>query len=272
MEARHKPLSQSENELATTNNNNNNNKRKKLCIGVCIAVCIAAVVLAMICIIVKYVFLTTKPGFILHPSDSLISYNSSHKDNVYITELNKFIKAYETLPSDSILCNDTTKPGPGESCQYREEWLGGVCKKDNSWGYTINNTHPCILVTPNMVPYWVPDTYKTEEELPEEMPQYLKNNIIDSIYDVGHISKFAWVSCEVLSGEGYCSLTPWFGFPDYFFPYNTNTNYRSPVLSARVDWRGAQKKYVKLRFQMWAKNLDPKETIQTITVEANQSN
>ncbi|KAK4317071.1 hypothetical protein Pmani_011821 [Petrolisthes manimaculis] len=124
----------------------------------------------------------------------------------------------------------------------------------------------------SVVPYWVPDTYKTEEELPKEMPQYLKNNIIDSIYDVGHISKFAWVSCEVVSGEGYCSLTPWFGFPDYFFPYNTNTNYRSPVLSARVDWRGAQKKYVKLRFQMWAKNLDPKETIQTITVEANQSN
>ncbi|KAK4297568.1 hypothetical protein Pmani_030021 [Petrolisthes manimaculis] len=211
---------------------------------------------------------TNNPGLTLHPSQSIISYNSSHKHNDYITQLDKFIEDYETPPVDSIICNATTTPEPGQSCWYEKEWLGSMCVKNN-WGYLT--TAPCILVTPNMVVDWVPETYSSKEELPHEMPQSLKNVIINNWHETATIPKLAWVSCEVVSGEGECSLTPWSGFPHYYFPYNNNTNYRSPIIAATVNWRGTEKK-IEMKFQLWAKNINPNDTTQTIVIEADQPN
>ncbi|KAK3858465.1 hypothetical protein Pcinc_035345 [Petrolisthes cinctipes] len=229
------------------------------------------VVLGIVVIIINIIPDATNPGITLHPSQVVISYNSSHKHNEYITELDKFIEAYETPPANSITCNDTTTLGPEESCWFEDKWLGGVCVK-NKWGYVniANNTSPCILVTPNKVVGWVPETYSTKEELPNEMPQYLKNVIINDWHDRGSIYKWVWVSCEVVSGDGECSMTPWQGFPDYYFPYNDNTNYRSPILAPRINWRGTEKKRIEMRFQLWAKNINPSDTTVTIVIEADQ--
>lgn len=51
----------------------------------------------------------------------------------------------------------------------------GPCSPKNSFGY--NNSQPCIFLKLNKIYGWQPEFYDNPNELPEEMPQELKDYI-----------------------------------------------------------------------------------------------
>jgi len=162
-------------------------------------------------------------------------------------EETKKIRDYSKAQSgDNIIsCNATTHPkeGTDEVCNYDVSFLGEECKSDKSWGYTSDS--PCIVLKLNRMIGWTPKVYETLKELPKEMPKTLKDHIKkETEANNNVVPKMLWVSCdgespmdrEMLGSLDETSGVKYFpqpGFPDYFFPYNNQANYKSPLIAVR---------------------------------------
>ena len=74
-------------------------------------------------------------------------------------------------------CDYNTALEGKKFCEFRINDLGKKCSKEEKFGYEAGN--PCIIVKLNKIFDWVPDTYKTVEDLPDKMPQEVRD-IIDN--------------------------------------------------------------------------------------------
>lgn len=196
---------------------------------------------------------------------TLIWYKNGDNNDIkhWVDQLNEFIQPYEGT-SEQISgqhvtdCSETKLPGPEEVCRFQDKWLTDKCQKAESWGY--NRESPCILLKLNKMIRWVPDVYETLEELPDNMPQNLKDHIEKRMNENGgKIPRMIWVSCE---GEnpadqeyiGPIRYSPWQGFPAYYFPYMHTPGYLPPIVAVQFD-QPMSNVLINIECRAWAKNI-----------------
>ncbi|KAK3887375.1 hypothetical protein Pcinc_008493 [Petrolisthes cinctipes] len=233
---------------------------------------IAVVVVTVLLIVVISVALSVtpsspQPGITIYPSD-LIKYKEAGLGKDYTMQLDNFIVRYEgPRDVDGIFMNDcswSSFPSDEEVCIFQDTLLGDQCNKAERWGYSRGR--PCILLIPNKVVDWVPEVYEELNELPVAMPQDLKDIISNNAADNGGtIPKMVWVWCEPVGPVdreymGPLQMSPWHGFPQYYFPYKDVPQYFRPIVA--LQFRKPQRNMViALDCKMWAKNITPNETL-----------
>lgn len=144
-----------------------------------------------------------------------------------------------------IFCNTTSIPDQeaGQVCNYDVSFLGTECTEENSWGYASDS--PCILLKLNRMIGWTPKVFEKLEELPKDMPKQLKDHIKnETMNNENKVPKMLWISCDgespidremlgSLDADRGVKYFPDQGFPDYYFPYTNQANYKSPLIAVR---------------------------------------
>ncbi|XP_018016789.1 sodium/potassium-transporting ATPase subunit beta [Hyalella azteca] len=195
---------------------------------------------------------------------TLIWYKSSDPEDVkhWIESLNEFIKPYEGTQDVSgqhlVECSEENLPEKDQVCKFQDTWLTGNCHKAESWGYKLDS--PCVIIKLNKMFGWEPDVYTSLDELPDDMPQDLKDHIAaEQAAKGGKIPKMIWMSCE---GEnpadqeyvGPIRYSPWRGFPSYYFPYRNTPGYLSPIVALEFT-RLQPYVLINVECKAWAKNI-----------------
>lgn len=73
-----------------------------------------------------------------------------------------------------VNCDYTSPPPPGQVCDVDvQNWK--PCVQENSYNY--HRSAPCIFLKLNKIFGWIPEYYNSSDELPEKMPQELKEYI-----------------------------------------------------------------------------------------------
>ncbi|KAB7498520.1 Sodium/potassium-transporting ATPase subunit beta [Armadillidium nasatum] len=206
---------------------------------------------------------------------TLIWYKSQDPSDIehWTKELDEFIKDYEGTQDDGQHIKDCTYASFAEdkenekkgnardtrACKFQDTWLKGKCHKGEGWGYSQNS--PCVLLKLNRMIDWEPDVYTSVEELPENMPQFLKDHIGNETKLANNVvPPMIWVSCE---GENPADkeylpnivLTPHYGFPAYYFPYTKTPGYLSPIVGVQII-EPEPNVLINIECRVWAKNIE----------------
>lgn len=195
---------------------------------------------------------------------TLIWYKSRDENDVkhWTNSLDEFIQAYEGTEGVSGQhvkeCSEENLPSDDQVCKFQDTWLTGNCHKKEKWGYPIDS--PCVLLKLNKMINWEPDTYESLDELPDDMPQDLKEHISNMTESKhGVVPKMIWISCkgENPADEEYIGpvkYSPWRGFPAYYFPYRNTPGYLSPVVA--IEFTQPQPfVLINIECKAWAKNI-----------------
>ncbi|XP_075212357.1 sodium/potassium-transporting ATPase subunit beta-2-like [Lycorma delicatula] len=213
----------------------------------------------------------TNPGLGYRPMpdsknvlSSLIWYKGTNEEDFkyWKDSIEEFLDAYRRPGStpgrgqNTFKCDYDRFPGPGQVCEIDAQgWY--PCVKENHYNY--HQQGPCIFIKLNKIYGWRPEFYNDTNDLPEKMPQTLKNYI----YEQANISlaslNTVWVSCE---GEnpadvehiGSVKYEPRQGFPGYFFPYENSEGYLSPLVAVIFE-RPKTGILINVECKAWAKNI-----------------
>ncbi|XP_014249750.1 sodium/potassium-transporting ATPase subunit beta-2-like [Cimex lectularius] len=172
-----------------------------------------------------------------HVESTLIWYKSQ-EDNFapWTVKLDDFLKPYrEQDPHESNVqvCDFSTTDFNDKVCRIDiADWV--PCTKDSNYNY--HTRAPCIFLKLNKIFGWMPEFYNDTENLPDNMPQDLKNHIIDEKKQNPKGLNTVWVSCEGenpadVENIGSIQYIPRRGFPGYFFPYKNQKGYLSPIIA-----------------------------------------
>ncbi|CAG0924354.1 unnamed protein product, partial [Notodromas monacha] len=195
------------------------------------------------------------------------------KSDVNESALIHIKQEYEQLTQSSggsiVQCYPGKVLRPGEVCPFDIRLLGtSMCTKENRFGYDRGN--PCIILKINKVYGWIPETYGPEDNLPDEMPEFLKREVrktsvsrefslysnvrtgfvalslslgvtifILELKDENRRPPSVWLSCEGITSAdreylGAVEYFPYPGFPAYFFPYTKTPGYLSPLVALHL--------------------------------------
>lgn len=107
----------------------------------------------------------------------------------------------------------------------------GSCSKDNDYGYS--NSAPCIFIKLNRIYGWKPDCYNDIDEIksgnigmPEDLIKYIESVPKEERNQI-------WVSCSGGNNTGQIDYFPSRGFPEYFYPFENQKNYMSPLIAVK---------------------------------------
>ncbi|CAG9823485.1 unnamed protein product [Phaedon cochleariae] len=153
-------------------------------------------------------------------------------------------------------CSHSDYPEIGQVCEVDvRDW--GECNRDQFFNYHKNS--PCIFLKLNKIYGWTPDYYDDPYDLPDEMPQGLKNHIA-SLNNTKERQNI-WISCQ---GEnpadveylGPMTYYPRYiqGFPGYFYPYMNAEGYLSPLIAVKFE-RPIPGIVINVECRAWAKNI-----------------
>ncbi|KAF2905831.1 hypothetical protein ILUMI_00337 [Ignelater luminosus] len=172
------------------------------------------------------------------------------KYNPYVDYLNKYLKAYDEAEKNKHnYSNCENSKEEDKPCIFLRKHLGPCGAGE--FGYP--DKKPCIYIKINKLPEWVPEYY-TGYDLPEEMPHSLKTAI-----KTDSNKKKLWVHCDGVYPPdsdhiGALSYYPHRGIMGYYFPYDGNKHYITPLVAVKVD--NIKKGYaVNMRCSVWAKNI-----------------
>ncbi|XP_067007710.1 sodium/potassium-transporting ATPase subunit beta-2 isoform X2 [Anabrus simplex] len=213
----------------------------------------------------------TSPGLGFRPmppednvESTLIWYGGSKGDyKVWTDSLDQFLAVYKT---------PGLTPGRGQNihhCDYdKPPKEGQVCNVDiKTWkpciqenNYSYHKSSPCIFIKLNKIYNWVPAFYNDSENLPDNMPQDLKDHIKDVAANNSIELNTVWVSCQ---GEnpadkenvGKIRYIPRRGFPGYFYPYQNSEGYLSPIVAIHFE-RPQPGILINIECRAWAKNIE----------------
>ncbi|CAG0920010.1 unnamed protein product [Notodromas monacha] len=134
-------------------------------------------------------------------------------------------------------CSNRDEPlRKNELCEIDISQFGSNCSKAQKFGYSMGK--PCIFIKLNKIYGWVPPVFETVDELPEDMPGYLRDEI-KSQYSDGQnkiTKKMVWLSCQGENAAdkeniGELSITPYPGIPAAYFPFMRQPGYTSPMVA-----------------------------------------
>uniref|UniRef100_A0A069DSJ3 Putative sodium/potassium-transporting atpase subunit beta-2-like isoform x2 n=1 Tax=Panstrongylus megistus TaxID=65343 RepID=A0A069DSJ3_9HEMI len=221
-------------------------------------------------------------GFRPMPNDSnslstLIWYKgTSKKDFEYWTNsLTEFLESYRVLGDTAgrganIANCDFARGRPdGKVCSVNVKNLM-PCVPENNFNYHLQG--PCIFLKLNRIFGWKPNIYEPNE-LPDNMPSDLKQDIQSLVKENEYQKNTIWVSCEGESPAdvehvGPISYKPYPGFPAYFFPYENNEGYLSPIVAVLFE-KPRTGILINIECKAWAKNIihDRKDRLGSVHFE-----
>ena len=82
----------------------------------------------------------------------------------------------------AVECGDQGQIPPGESsvCMINQDSLfNGLCKNESAYGFNVGK--PCILIKLNKIFNWKPVPYADISEMPENIPQSIKDAFKNNI-------------------------------------------------------------------------------------------
>jgi sodium/potassium-transporting ATPase subunit beta len=184
---------------------------------------------------------------------SLINYSGTSKEQFekYTVKIDQFLNTYNSESGNIYNCDDDRPPKDGQACDVNLRNLG-PCGKDNYYSY--HKSAPCVFLKLKKNYHWEPK-YLNASDLPEKMPEYLKNYITS---DQNRNKKAVWVSCE---GEndvdkeniGPMSYFPSSGFPYYYFPYTEQPGYLEPLIAVHFE-RPTRGIAIFIKCQIWTQD------------------
>jgi len=193
---------------------------------------------------------------------SMIMFNyetaqSSPKDVVpgyagWVNRTDTFLQPYNKAADNAVDCAAGQQPEAGSFCRFDLASLGS-CAQGNH-GFDSNS--PCLILKLNKIFGLVPDFYTKEDaaELPEDMPDMVKNNINGAEQKV-------WVSCQgenPADKEGMAEFEYFpadAGFPAQYFPYTNQKNYQSPLVAVKLN-KVEVGQLLHIECRAWAKNIN----------------
>lgn len=153
-------------------------------------------------------------------------------------------------------CDYDRPPGRGQVCDVDvKNWF--PCTSENKFNY--HHSGPCVFLKLNKVYGWKPDFYNDTVNLPNNMPEDLKNHIGTQKSINPLLLNTIWVTCE---GEnsidkenmGEIRYIPRQGFPGYFYPYINTEGYLSPLIAIHFK-RPKTNIIINVECKAWAKNI-----------------
>ncbi|XP_035776398.1 sodium/potassium-transporting ATPase subunit beta-2-like [Anopheles albimanus] len=189
---------------------------------------------------------------------SLIWYKASDNGNVAIWTnlIDEFLAPYTQEEDNRVDCSFDNPPPEGKVCKVpMTSWT--PCNKENR--YNFKKKSPCIFLKLNKIYNWVPDMYNTSTNLPDNMPDDLKEHIRGEEARGNKNTNVVWVSC---SGEnpadnehiGAIQYIPRRGFPGYFFPYKNVDNYLPPIVAVYFE-KPKTGVLINIECKAWARNI-----------------
>ncbi|XP_056642448.1 sodium/potassium-transporting ATPase subunit beta-2-like isoform X2 [Diorhabda sublineata] len=212
----------------------------------------------------------TNPGLGFRPmpvnneESTLIWFKGSNKTSYlhWVDNILQFLDKYY-VPSKIAKGNGQIKtcshhdyPAIGEVCEVDvRDWE--ECNRDQFFNYHKNS--PCIFLKLNKIYGWTPEYYDDPYNLPEEMPDTLKNHI-RSINNTRELQN-VWLSChgENPADREYLGPVTYYpravqGFPGYYFPYLNSEGYLSPLVAVKFE-RPVSGIVINVECRAWAKNI-----------------
>lgn len=162
----------------------------------------------------------------------------------------------------AVECGDQGQIPPGESsvCMINQDSLfNGLCKNETAYGFNVGK--PCILIKLNKIFNWKPVPYADISEMPENIPQSIKEAFKNNIKEgKEELNERVWLECE---GEnpadkenlGKINYYPTNGVGKSFFPYTNQPGYLSPVVFAQLD-NPAHGVMISIECKAWFKDVD----------------
>ncbi|GAB0093311.1 Sodium/potassium-transporting ATPase subunit beta [Sergentomyia squamirostris] len=209
----------------------------------------------------------TNPGVGFRPiaddttQGSLIWYKASDPQSIrpWTSLLDTYLAPYQNkslLPGggkNQEICDFGTPPKAGRVCAV-EVSTWGDCTSAN--GYGFNKSAPCIFIKLNRIFNWMPEYYDDVNDLPEDMPEDLKQHIA-AIPE--NQRKQVWISCN---GEhssdrealGPVKYIPQRGMASYYYPFINIPGYLSPLIAVQLE-RPALNRVINIECRAWAKNI-----------------
>jgi len=169
----------------------------------------------------------------------------------WVDRLDTYLEPYKKSHDNGVDCpaNPATD---GKFCKFDLAKLGDCAK--GKYGFDSSNT--CLILKLNRIFGLEHEYYEDPADLPEEMPQELKDRIAAAAD-----KKQVWVSCKAefpADKEGVASMELFpseGGFPSYYFPYTKQAGYQSPLVALRMNGiNPGQMIHVECR--AWAKNIN----------------
>ncbi|EEB16200.1 sodium/potassium-transporting ATPase subunit beta-2, putative [Pediculus humanus corporis] len=223
-------------------------------------------------------------GFRPHPpgenvESTLIWYNGSDRQNFqyWINSLNEFLEVYRhpgLTPGrgqNIYNCDYDRPPNSNQVCNVDvKNWH--PCTKENSFNY--HKSGPCIFLKLNKIYGWKPDYYNDTDNLPESMPTDLKEHIALQKAMDSKLLNTIWVSCQGENPLDRENIGPVHyiprnrGFPGYFYPFENNEGYLSPLLAIHLE-RPKTGILINIECKAWAKNIihNQKEKLGSVHIE-----
>lgn len=115
------------------------------------------------------------------------------------------------------------------------------CSAAIDFGYSEGK--PCVFLKLNKIYDWKPKFYANIDELPENMPEVLKEVIRNHVRTYGNL-EVVWVSCEGETSEDiknlgnkliYRSKSGEQGFSGQFFPFKNVEGYLQPIVTVQFS-------------------------------------
>lgn len=132
----------------------------------------------------------------------------------------------------------SSRRGNGQLCRVnRDELFKGRCNHEDNYGYADGK--PCILIKLNKIYNWEPAPYKTEDEMPDNIPDFIRQEFRKNLESNPDLNERVWLDCH---GEnpgdrenlGAINYYPYSGFSANFYPYRNEDGYLSPVVFAEL--------------------------------------
>ncbi|KAF0294658.1 Sodium/potassium-transporting ATPase subunit beta [Amphibalanus amphitrite] len=211
---------------------------------------------------------------------TLVMFNEGPGENWghWVSELTNVTEKYKQVPEkykkNMKTCNYGDEMEGDDFCVFNIEELGPKCRKDRNFGYEAGN--PCIIVKLNKIFNWRPDVYATSDDLPDNMPESVREVIAREFTEPGsnEINKQnVWITCE---GEnpndfeniGQVNYYPHPGMPAYYYPFQNQPGYQSPLVA--VEFASVKRGVLlNIECKAWAKNIfhDRKERKGSVHLE-----
>uniref|UniRef100_A0A1L8DF34 Putative sodium/potassium-transporting atpase subunit beta-2 n=1 Tax=Nyssomyia neivai TaxID=330878 RepID=A0A1L8DF34_9DIPT len=227
----------------------------------------------------------TNPGLGFRPlppeenvESTLIWYKGTDYENykVWTEALNEFLAVYKTpgltpgRGQNIYNCDYQRPPPPGQVCDVEiKSWT--PCTQENNYNY--HKSSPCVFLKLNKIYGWIPEYFNESRNLPEGMPQQLRDLVREEEVKTPHTLNTIWVSCEGenpadIENVGPVKYYPRQGFPGYFYPYENSEGYLSPLVAVHFV-RPVRGIIINIECKAWAKNIhhDRKERIGSVHFE-----
>jgi len=202
---------------------------------------------------------------------TLIWYDQNDADDIdhWVNNLNETVKPYTAAGKKKAEGTKYIECPPGktpdaekqEVCDFSLGSLGTTCTIENKWGYFART--PCVLLKLNKMIQWIPDYYKTMEEVEKEkdMPKDLKEHIKTQQDVNGTLPEMVWVSCNGKYAPDQEEMheivyTPQRGFDGRFFPYTNTPGYLAPLVAVEFK-EPTPNVVISVVCTAWAKNVKP---------------